>query len=281
MIIVNNKNYIPQEFSNGERKFFIEKEGGNHLLINKQVNFIELKYENDLDLITLMMVKKYIDEYCPLSEVVLKLGYIPYSRMDKTNGENIFSLKYVCEFINNLKFTRVEIIEPHSDVAPALLNNVYQLDTMFYLINEAKSDFNVSEKDICFYFTDTIVGKRQIDKIKVEDCLIGLKHRDFTTGNIKSLEVVGECDNLNEKVVFMVDDLCSFGETFVLGAKKLKELGANKIVLLVPHCENNITKGKLFESGLIDKVYTTDTILRKTEDINELLSEDKMCIINI
>ena len=25
MIIVNNKNYIPQEFSNGERKFFIEK----------------------------------------------------------------------------------------------------------------------------------------------------------------------------------------------------------------------------------------------------------------
>ena len=47
---------------------------------------------------------------------------------------------------------------------------------------------------------------------------------------------------------------------------KLKELGATNIYLYVTHCENSIYDGELLKNnGLIEKIYTTDSILTNTE----------------
>ena len=41
---------------------------------------------------------------------------------------------------------------------------------------------------------------------------------------------------------------------------KLKELGAKNIILYVTHCESTILEGEVLTCGLIDKVYTTNSL---------------------
>ena len=65
---------------------------------------------------------------------------------------------------------------------------------------------------------------------------------------------------LQGSVVLIIDDICSFGGTFLHSARKLRGLGAEKIYLYVSHCEENIVKGELLKGDLIEKVYTTDSI---------------------
>lgn len=65
---------------------------------------------------------------------------------------------------------------------------------------------------------------------------------------------------------------------FLLNAKKLKELGAVKIYHLVGHCENTVFDGDVFTSGLIDKVFTTDSILTKHNDWGNLKHKEKLII---
>ena len=66
--------------------------------------------------------------------------------------------------------------------------------------------------------------------------------------------------------VLIVDDICSRGGTFYHSAKALKEAGANKIYLYITHCENTILEGEVLMSGLIEKVYTTNSIFTKEHE---------------
>lgn len=90
----------------------------------------------------------------------------------------------------------------------------------------------------------------------------GVKKRDWKTGNIEGLDVIGAEDQIKGKDILIIDDICSRGGTFYHSAKKLKELGANKIYLYVTHCENTIFEGELLTSGLIERVFTTDSIYK-------------------
>jgi ribose-phosphate pyrophosphokinase len=62
------------------------------------------------------------------------------------------------------------------------------------------------------------------------------------------------------------------GGTFYHSAKKLKELGAAKIYLYISHCESSILKGEVLTSGLIEKVYTTDSIFTQKHEKIEVIS---------
>jgi len=63
-----------------------------------------------------------------------------------------------------------------------------------------------------------------------------------------------------------VDDICSKGGTFYHSAKKLKELGAKEVYLYISHCENSILQGEVLTSGLIERVFTTDSILTEEHE---------------
>ena len=90
--------------------------------------------------------------------------------------------------------------------------------------------------------------------------VFGLKRRDWETGKIEGLDVIGDAEMIVGKTILIVDDICSRGGTFYHSAKKLKELGADKIYLFVTHCENTILTGDLLSSGLVEKVFTTNSI---------------------
>jgi ribose-phosphate pyrophosphokinase len=106
-------------------------------------------------------------------------------------------------------------------------------------------------------FPDAGASKRY-SSLKGFHTLVGHKHRDFETGEIKSLDIIGSFNKVGKKAI-IVDDLSSYGGTFVKTSEALKSRGIEEIYLLVAHAENSIFKGKLFEN--INKVFTTDSIL--------------------
>ena len=102
----------------------------------------------------------------------------------------------------------------------------------------------------------------------------GIKKRNWDTGVIEGLDLMGDTEAINGKDILIIDDICSRGGTFYHSAKALKEIGAANIYLYVTHCENTIHEGELLkDDDLIKHIYTTDSILTKTHE--------KITIVNV
>lgn len=91
-------------------------------ILEEEKYVVEWNYEDDAEMATLLYIVKHLGN---AKRKELILPYIPNARMDRVkNPDEVFTLKYFCEFINNLKFDAVYVDDPHSDVSMALLNNV-------------------------------------------------------------------------------------------------------------------------------------------------------------
>ena len=253
MIKINGKEINFTHFPNGEtvvKKSYILQVG---------LARIEWSYNSDSEFMELYYIKKLLDEQNIRSE--LTIYYMPYSRMDRASIDYGFTLKWVCDFINSLNFKRVEVLEPHSDVTMALLNNstASSITETFVtnIINEIENPNG--DLSIKLFFPDAGAQKRYGGMFNIES-LVGFKHRDFKSGQIVDLQVLGNITKGD--TIIIVDDLCSGGRTFLESAKKLKELGASRVVLFVTHCENTIYSGYLLKTDYVDHIYTTDSIFR-------------------
>jgi ribose-phosphate pyrophosphokinase len=84
--------------------------------------------------------------------------------------------------------------------------------------------------------------------------LVGEKKRDWNTGKIEKIEIeIPEGEVVTG--VLIVDDLCSYGGTFVMAAAELERLGITNNFLYVSHCEQSIVKGKIPTDPNIKHVY--------------------------
>ena len=272
MIWLNNRLIEFSNFPNNEIKMN-EKQVIEAMEMNGTK--ILFKYQNDSDLIKLIFLKEYID--CTFSiqfgkhNSELTIYYMPYSRMDRSQEGSAFTLKYVAELINSLKFSRVKILEPHSDVTLALVDNSYpgwiSLEILGEVVrtNLPSKIYNYITFDInsdYIYFPDAGAEKRYSSEVNIINKLMGIKHRNFQTGKIESLQIVGDTKNpLIRNRVIMIDDLCSKGGTFSMAARQLKKIGAEDIYLVVTHCEDTIEQGNILTEDDITAVYTTNSIL--------------------
>lgn len=221
---------------------------------------IEWLYEGDHELFTLICLKRHLERHFSNLEIVLDMPYIPHARMDRVkNDEDIFTLKYFCEVINSLNFKVVWVRDAHSYVSLALLNNVEDTGVKNY-VNKATE----LSKAAALFFPDEGATKRY-SNLTDKPYAFGIKKRDWQTGKILGLELMNK-EVANGKDILIIDDICSRGGTFFYAAKALKEAGANKIYLYVTHCENTILEGELLTSGLIEKVYTTNSIFTKEHE---------------
>lgn len=262
MIKVNGKEVKFETFPNGETRIVTDNLPDYGWVIQR----VSFKYENDSDLIKLMLLKNYMDTYYHgyASKAELVIYYMPYSRMDRSENQSPFTLKYVANFINSLNFGNVVVVEPHSDVTPALLDNVTAKYINFNLIKDVVEDVDFHNDYDYLVFPDAGASKRYSKMNGFKNVLVGHKDRDFETGKIKGLKLIGDESHHAEKAI-IVDDLSSYGGTFVHTAKALKkQFGVSEIYLLVAHAENSIFKGELFKH--IDKVFTTDSILTQQND---------------
>lgn len=240
-------------------------------------------YENERELVALIYLTKHLRR---LGYYVIDLimPYIPNARQDRVkNPEDIFTLKYFAEIINDLEFNNVIVLDPHSTVSEALFNDITimspkpYIETVIDKLNVQTTevynpiDFNPkTEYSLTMFYPDEGAMKRYVGMVNLPYAF-GIKKRNWETGQIEGLEVAGAVDEIRGRDILIVDDICSKGGTFYHSAKKLKELGANNIYLYISHCENTILDGELLKGDLIKKVYTTDSIFTKNHYKIEVL----------
>lgn len=225
------------------------------------------KYENDREFLALAYLVKHLRCH-GIGWIQLYMPYIPNARMDRVkNNEDVFTLKYFAELLNSLEFDAVMVLDAHSSVSEALINNCCPKTPVNY-INMAID--KICSSNLLMFYPDGGAARRYSDLIK-KPYAYGLKNRDWDTGKILGLDVVDNGFSIKHHDILIVDDICSRGGTFLHAAKRLKELGAKDIYLYISHCENTILEGELLTSGLIKKVYTTDSIFTKEHELIEVL----------
>jgi len=269
MIKLNGKRITVKQFPNGE-SLFEKSEIHNHIKFH---SVIEWYYESNAEMFELMIIKSEIDDSFN-SNVDLVIKYMPYSRMDRDNENYVFTLKHMAKFINSLGFNGITVIEAHSDVTLALLNKVSGETYTVQHVVQIMNSLNLTNEDVVLFFPDAGAQKRYGSMFSIEN-LVGFKQRDFKTGEIKDLQIMGKADT--SKTVIIVDDLCSKGGTFMQSSKKLTDMGFSDIYLYTTHCENTIYQGDIFKTDYIKHVYTTDSIFK----LDEKQSTDKITVFKI
>jgi ribose-phosphate pyrophosphokinase len=189
--------------------------------------------------------------------VDLVLPYVPYARQDRACAEgDAFSLKVFGNLLNSVGFDSVCVVDPHSDVTPAVIDNCRVISQMDII---SKSDVLTN-----LLLNTTIISPdagsnkkmHSLSNYTSKEFIRADKLRDVFTGDIK--ETVVYCDNLGGNNVTIVDDICDGGRTFIELAKALKHKNCGEVNLFITH--GIFSKGvENLYNNYIDKIYTTNS----------------------
>lgn len=253
MIRINGKEVQYNHFPDGTLLLKESVDKGNSEII------IKWNYENNEELLVVYFLTKHIQE-AGFDRIILDMPYIPNARQDRVkNEEDVFTLKYFAELINALGFSEVRVLDAHSSVSLALIDRVKLYSPEPYIRKVIDEITRESGKEPLMFYPDEGAAKRYGGMIQMPYCF-GIKNRDWESGEIKSLDVAGEKQLVSGSNVLVVDDICSYGGTFLHSADNLKQLGADKIYLYVSHCEMSVLSGQLIRSENVEKIFTTDSI---------------------
>jgi len=239
-------------------KHFLFKSGENHvqLLNDLSGHEVELfyRYGGDSSFMKMLMLVDAMRRV-GVQSLSLTIPYFPGARQDRVcNTGECLSAAFYANLINQQGFKKVIMFDAHSDVVPALVNNVCALNNHAYVasclngevVTLISPDAGANKK--VFSLSRHLGG---LEVVRAD------KKRDVTNGAIIGTDVFA--DDLTGKHCVIVDDIISGGRTFIELAKKLKEKNAGKISLIVSHNEGVAVKEILEESG-ISQVFSTDSL---------------------
>lgn len=285
MITVNGIEIVRKTFPDGS--LCLLDLDSSLLYPNRNYEIVWL-YEGDYEIFMLICIVKHLRSkmYNNVS-FNLTMPYVVNSRLDRTHSDNeVFTLKYFAEIINDLKFNKVVIVDPHSIVSEALIDNVCVLRPSSIISNviDTMRSLNEFKRELVIYFPDDGAYKRYKDMPCFKDfnCIYGKKERDWETGKILGIEIYDKngsklTNELENCDVLMVDDIISYGGTLAYSADKLKEMGATHISAYATHVENSVLdeeKGTLlkrYKDKIIDTVYTTNSIYHGNHPMVEVI----------
>lgn len=167
----------------------------------------------------------------------LVLSYMPFAQADRVNefGE-CFSLKLFCDLINNIVAPdEVVVLDPHSDVCVALLNNcvvVPQHDLLKHIV----ADISFRNQGKTYFICPDAGAAKKIHKLNRYfgfTVVMCEKVRNTKDGSITGTKVYNE--DFGNSLCIIIDDVCVGGRTFVEIAKILKERNAGQIALVTSH----------------------------------------------
>jgi ribose-phosphate pyrophosphokinase len=169
-----------------------------------------------------------------------------------------FDLRLICDIINECKFERVSILDPHSDMTMGLINKSTKHVPDAY-IKEAIADIRQKQK---------LDGKRELVLVSPD---AGAYKKVQKFGKEAGISVVGALKgrdgsdisltfthDVTDKDCLIVDDLCDGGRTFIILADQLRKHGAKRVYLYVSH--GLFSKGFMELHKYIDHIYTTNSV---------------------
>jgi len=222
-----------------------------------KVVWVEASIRDSDGLIMLALIKDILEKQ-NVEEIKLNLHYMPYARQDRVcNDGEAFGLKVIANLINSLNFDEVMVDDPHSDVTPALLENVV-VQRQVDCFAATKFTDNVYEveffKDHLLISPDAGANKKTLAIAKHlghDNFIRADKIRNVSTGVIEHTAVYG---NVVDRDCLIVDDICDGGATFIALAKQLKFQDAKSVSLYVTHGIFSKGKQHLLDNG-IDNIY--------------------------
>jgi ribose-phosphate pyrophosphokinase len=171
--------------------------------------------------------------------------YVPYflgARSDRKfqQGGTNYLKQVICPIINSQNFDTVIVLDPHSDVLEACLNNFEKVNN-YSIVKHALTNIdnkNDAHDRICLVSPDAGAYKKIFDVAKefgIDNIVTATKVRDLRTGKILRTEVPTP-DMHNDIKYVIVDDICDGGRTFTEIAKAIKAVRPTaKIYLIVTH----------------------------------------------
>lgn len=300
MITVNNLEPSFSVFPNGEFNVALSKTVIKTL--ESGVADINWHFNGNDELLKLGILVSALEPH--VYKINVNGGYLPYSRMDRyEKGKyNPFSLR---TFINMLPIpadANVSITYSYSDV-----HNVPVAEELFVTRAHDNVNFSflISGANIIYYaksylakFEKTLVvlpdkgsftrysqfindGKMPINGVVDTEVAIGYKKRDFDTHEITDFGITKLTDNSPidkeyiesfDKII-IIDDVVSYGNTFINLIDYLGNLGANTLDLFAGNVEDALWRGDLLGNKYLGNVYTTNYLTNHNQD-------NKVIIIN-
>lgn len=210
-----------------------------------------------------------LKHYHPACNFHLLMPYTPYARQDRacSPGE-AFSLRFVGKVINGMGFTSVMVLDPHSGVTDACIDNL-QVVNQFDIFGRIYTSF----REVYIVAPDQGASKKCEDfakRVGAAGVITCSKVREMSTGKILGLRLL---DDVPESAHLLVlDDICDGGRTFIEVSKAIMEV-SEPLTLDLAVTHGLFTKGAGVLSDYYDTIYTTDSFISdKTHNKVEVVS---------
>ena len=242
--------------------------------------YLKSRLNSFKDLELIICATQAIRNQIPNKEIKLYVPYFLGSRSDRKfqDGGVNYLKQVICPIINSQNYSSVTVMDPHSDVLEACLNN-YEKENNFKLVKFALN--NIDNKDgaqdrICLVSPDAGAYKKIFDVAKfygISNIITATKVRDMKTGNILHTEIP-VLDQHNNLTYVIVDDICDGGRTFVELAKVIKAgRPTAKVYLVVTH--GIFSAGFKVLNEYLDGVYCTNSYRDVADDEYEVKTNVK------
>jgi len=207
----------------------------------------------------------------PMASFMLEMDYVPYGRQDRRcNPGEAFGIKVFGAYINAMGFDTVLITDPHSDVTQACIDNVQVIPQ--YDVFADVHDFRTG-----WYIVAPDMGaKKKAETFARESGAFGVvtcyKERNLATGEIIAQGLIGAEAIPKGAKLFVLDDICDGGRTFVGVRELLSELEPKTVELAVTH--GIFSYGTDVVAKVYDNVYTTRSWNPELESKGNLIVVD-------
>ena len=245
--------YKVSKVPDGQQSITLDLENTNFEPVSQSVT-IKSRLNSFLDLELIICANQALIELgikkseFRLKEINLYTPYFIGARSDRKflNGQSNYLKTVICPIINSQNFNRVTILDPHSDVLEACLNNFDKVSNVDFASTAIKY---YVEGDLTLISPDAGALKKIYDVSKAIGCknvIVANKLRDMETSKIIRTEVPGLDNDISftgepkSKNFVICDDICDGGRTFIEIAKAIQDVRPrsifnDKIYLCVTH----------------------------------------------
>lgn len=210
-------------------------------------------FENEAELFHVLqlnaLVEAQLGEPC-----ILRAPYLPYGRQDKEIDNNLsFALNVFKDVLYNAGICRIETFDAHSKTEMVYDDPVAPTVADFHK--------SILKHDVICFPDKGAAQRYGSYGLPVVYCE---KVRNQLTGEITGLKLEDNGNDLHNKSILIIDDICDGGMTFIKVANLLKAYTFRNIDLAVSH--GLFSKGRqvLHDAG-INNIYTTNSLLRNPE----------------
>lgn len=249
--------------------------------------FVQLKARlNDFKDLELIICATKSLRNLGVKEIHLHTPYFLGSRSDRKfeEGSNNYLKDVICPIINSLNFESVTVLDPHSDVLEACLNNfkkVNNLSLVRFATNnyqyENKKKSGIMSEDFILISPDAGANKKIFNVAEQigyrGDIITCSKSRD-ENGKLSRVKTPLTTTQIySGKDIILIDDICDGGATFLNIAKEIvriqdqhNQLRAErgKIYLIVTH--GIFSKGFKELNKYFDGIYCTNSYRDVADD---------------